>query len=429
MNIYAIGTSHKHSPVEIREQLVFAEEELAPALADLRRDIAAEAAILSTCNRTEIYVVPSQELFQPERLRDWLAEWKGCQLPGGNYFQLHASSAVRHLFEVASGIDSQVIGDMQIIGQVRTAFQTANEHAAVGKILSRLFSTALHTGKRVKSETELFNGAVSISYVAVELARKIFYPIARKRTLVIGAGSTGELAARNLYQQGVRDVTITNRTPERGHALIGELGFGRWMSLGDLSEELHSFDIVIVSTGASEYLITYEVARSAAARRDGETQLIVDISMPRNVDPRISNIPSVFCKDLNDLTNVVEANVERRRAEIPRAEAIIADEMAKFAAWCNLLPVTPVIAQLKERASEIARNEIDRHRHRFPDDDMEEIEKLVASVVKRLISLPMAHLLEAQTDAERAKLKAEYVRILFNLNGSSSPNHNGDLDE
>jgi glutamyl-tRNA reductase len=284
-------------------------------------------------------------------------------------------------------------------------------------VLDRLFNVALHTGKRVKSETDLFAGAVSISYVAVELAKKIFHPIAGKRTLVIGAGESGELAARNLHGQGARNITITNRTEARGHDLIARMGFGSWMQLEALPARLHEFDIIIVSTGAQNYLISYEHARAAAARRD-EPQLIVDISVPRNVDPRINTIPMIFCKDLNDLNSVVEQNVERRRAELPRAEIIIAEELAKFSAWCNLLPVTPVVAELKRWGEEIARAELEKNRGRFSEGDYENVERLVASVVKKIIGMPMAHLLDAQTDTERVLRKAEYVRLLFNLNGS-----------
>ncbi|MEO5929662.1 MAG: glutamyl-tRNA reductase, partial [Candidatus Kapaibacterium sp.] len=371
----------------------------------------------STCNRTEIYVVPTSEPFHADAVREWLGRWKKVDLQQGHLFSLHAGSAARHLFEVASGVDSQVIGDIQVIGQVRTAYQCARRNGSLGKVLDRLFSTALHTGKRVKSETELFAGAVSISYVAVELAKKIFHPIAGKRTLVIGAGDTGDLAARNLHGQGVTNITITNRTESRGRELIGRLGFGAWMPLEALPGRLHEFDIVIVSTGAPNYLITYDHARAAAARRDGEPQLIVDISMPRNVDPRIDTIPMIFCKDLNDLNSVVESNVVRRRAELPRAELIIADELAKFSAWCSLLPVTPVIAGLKRWGEEIARVELEKNRNRFGEADFEKIEKLVASVVKKIIGMPMGHLLDAQTDAERVLMKAEYVKMLFNLNG------------
>lgn len=419
MNIYAIGTSHRHAPLETRERLVFSDGELPRALEDLRSSLASEAVIISTCNRTEVYVVPNDDYFEHERLREWLCAWKKASLPSAQTFALRGSGAARHLFEVAAGIDSQVIGDIQIIGQVRNSYEAARAHGATGKLLSRLFTSAIHTGKRVKSETVLFSGAVSISYVAVELARKIFYPISEKRTLVIGAGSSGEMAARNLHDQGVRDITITNRTPERGIALIERLGFGAWIPLEEMTDSLGAFDIVIVSTGASEYLITYQDARAAISQRDGETMLIVDISVPRNVDPRINTIPAIFCKDINDLNSVVESNVERRRAEIPRADMIIADELAKFSAWCNLLPVTPVIAGLKKRAEEIARAEIERNRHRFDEETFGDVEKLVGSVVRRLISMPMAHLLEAQTDSDRAMLKAEYVRLLFNLDDPS----------
>lgn len=427
MNIYALGTSHKHSTLDMRERVSFSDEELKEALPSLRESLAEEVAVISTCNRTEIYIVPRAEPFAHEEIAEWLRAWKGVDIPNGQLFALHAGSAARHLFEVASGIDSQVIGDIQIIGQVRTAHQIARDVGTIGKVLDRLFSSALHTGKRVKTETELFSGAVSISYVAVELAKKIFHPIGGKRTLVVGAGEAGELAARNLRDQGVRGITITNRTEERGHDLIRRLGFGEPMPLGDLPARLHEFDIVIVSTGAPNFLITYADARAALSRRDGEPQLIVDISVPRNVDPRISTLPNVFCKDLNDLMSVVETNVEKRRSELPHADVIISDELAKFSAWCNLLPVTPVIAQLKGRGEEIARAELERNRSRFAPEDFENVERLVGSVVRKILGMPLAHLLDAAGDAERMLMKAEYVKMLFNLNGESEGGGEGKL--
>lgn len=421
MNIHAIGTSHRHAPLETRERLVFNDDELPSALEDLRSSMATEAVIVSTCNRTEIYVVPDDDQPRHEQLRTWLADWKNCPLPDSQSFSLRGLGAARHLFEVASGIDSQVIGDIQIIGQVRQAYEIARKQGATGKLLSRLFTSAIHAGKRVKSETELFTGAVSISYVAVELARKIFYPISEKRTLVIGAGSSGEMAARNLFDQGVRNITITNRTPERGHDLIQRLGFGDWLPLEEMPSRLGSFDIVIVSTGAQTYLVTHDDARNAASQREGEPMLIVDISLPRNVDPGINRISTIFCKDIDDLNGVVESNVERRRAEIPRAEMIIADELEKFSSWTNLLPVTPVIAGLKKRAEEIVRAEIDRNRHRFDPQTLVDVERLVASVVRRLIAMPMSHLLETENGSDHLMRKAEYIRLLFNLDDEQNP--------
>ncbi len=434
MNIYAIGTSHRHSPVEIRERVVFGEEELPDALEDLRREIASEAAIVSTCNRTEIYVVPREENFHTDMLRDWLRRWKKVDIAGGHLFSLDSIGAAKHLLGVASGVDSQIVGDIQIIGQVRQAYQIARGNGSLGKLLSRLFMTALRTGKRVKTETEIFSGAVSISYVAVELARKIFHPLADQKTLVVGAGETGEMTARNLRAQGVRNITITNRTEARGLELISRLGFGEWMPMSRMAARLHEFDIVIVSAGAPHYLITYDDVRASVLRRGGGTQLIVDISVPRNVDPQVATIPSIFCKDLNDLNNVIEVNVERRRSDLPRAEAIIAEELAEFSAWCSLLPVTPVVARLKEQSERIMRGELEKNRHRFSDAEFAHVEKLVGSVVRKIIGVPMSHLLETEANLEQLLVKAEYVKLLFNLDQDGpaaemeGPEANGEID-
>lgn len=416
MEIYAIGTSHRHAPVEFRERIAIADDELASALVSLGSELAAECAIVSTCNRTEIYVVPRSDSFHADAILKWLSQWKSIELPPGHFFSLYSTSASKHLFDVASGVDSQVIGDIQILGQVKQAYIAARDTGTLGKVLSRLFASALHTGKRVKTETDLFSGAASISYAAVELARKIFYPLSGKRTLVVGAGDAGELTTISLNGQGVNDITVANRSEIRARELIERVGYGTYMPLADLAARLHEFDIVIVSTGAREHVINYDMARAAASRRArGEVQLIVDISMPRNVDPQVATIPGVFCKDMNDLTGVIEANAARRREELPRADEIITEELTAFATWCSLLPVTPVVARLQQRAESIVRTELDRHRGKFSDADFKNVQKLVASVVKKVIAMPMAHLLDSDAAIEETMQKAEFVSMLFNL--------------
>lgn len=416
-DLFVIGTSHKYAPVDIRARVAFSDEELPEGLHDLCSALAAEAVILSTCNRTELYVVPKGEGTGADDVRRWLARFKQVELNPDHFFTLSSGPAVHHLMEVASGIDSQVIGDIQIIGQVKEAYRVAKEKGSLGKTLTRLFETALRAGKRVKTETELFTGAVSISYVAVELARKIFYPLEGQRTLVVGAGETGELTAASLRGRGVREITVTNRTESRGRELIERLGFGEWLPMEQMREQLHRFDIVIVATGAREYVLGYDDVQRAVEHRSGQTMLIVDLSVPRNVDPRVSEIDNVFCKDLNDLTSVIEANVERRREEIPKAEGIIAEELDEFLTWQRMLSVTPVIADLRRHAETIAHEMLEQNKGRFSEEDFQKVERLVGSVVKRIIGLPMSHLLEAGRDPEGAQRKAEYVKELFNLNG------------
>lgn len=414
IEIHVIGTSYRFAPVSVRERVAVGDSELAVTLQSLRRDLAEECVILSTCNRTEIYVVARRTDFHTDELFAWLAELKGISIESEHFFCLSGAAAAKHLMEVASGVDSQAIGDVQVLGQVKQAHQASRDAGTLGKVLSRLFTAALHTGKRVKSETGLFLGAASVSFAAVELARKVFHPIANRRALVIGAGSTGKLTAASLYGQGVRDITIVNRTDARALALVARLGHGTQMPFDDLNDRLHEFDIVIVSTGAQEYLITRDMVDSAMSKRSN-MQLIVDISVPRNVDPRVASVNGVFCKDLNDLNDVIETNVALRRAELPRADAIIGEELASFVAWCRTLPVIPVVARLRQCADDIVRSELERNRHRFDDDDYANIEKLVASVVRRIIAVPMGHLLDRKSAIEQTMRTAEIVSMLFNL--------------
>jgi len=414
-SFFTIGTSHRYAPVEMRERVAFAADELADVLRALAAGDCREVAILSTCNRTELYAVPEHPDFTPARALAWLTADRRIEQVEDHFFQLTDLRAARHLMEVASGIDSQVTGDIQIIGQVKNAYQTAREAGTLGPVLTRLFETALRAGKRVKTETGLFTGAVSISYVAVELARKIFYPLESQRTLVIGAGDTGELTAISLHGRGVKDIAIANRTEERGRELIERLGFGRILRWEEIAGELHRFDIVIVATGARDYVLDFETVHRAASERGNDQMLIVDLAMPRNVDPAVTTIPNVFCKDLNDLNSVIASNVERRREEVPQAEAIIDEELEEFAAWHRMAPIRPVIADLRRHAATIAREMLEQNRRRFSEEDFTNVEKLVDSVVRKIIALPMSRLLEARDDPEAALRHAEQVRNLFGL--------------
>ena len=381
--------------------------------------------ILSTCNRTELTLLPSDPAFTPERALQWLAEKRGVTIDDTHFFRLEEMTAARHLMEVASGIDSQVVGDIQIIGQVKNAYLKAREAGTLGPVLTRLFETALKTGKRVKTETEIFTGAVSISYVAVELARKIFYPLDEQKTLVIGAGETGELTAVSLHGRGVREIAIANRTPERGAELIEKLGFGTPLPWQDLGDRLKEYDIVIVATGARDYILDYETVARAAEERSRSQMLIVDLAIPRNVDPRCSEIPNVFCKDLNDLNSVIAQNVERRREDVPKAEEIINEELREFNYWHRMAPVRPVIAELRRRASGIAEEMLEQNRRRFDDDAYRNVERLVDSVVKKILALPMSRLLDPDEDPDTALRRAAHVRELFGLEGEQKRGEEG----
>ncbi len=427
---FTIGTSHRHASVELRERIAFAEEELTEVLNDLVNDgPCREAVILSTCNRTELTLLPSTPDFTPERALAWLAERRNIVIDDDHFFHLEEISAARHLMEVASGIDSQVVGDIQIIGQVKNAYLKARESGTLGPVLTRLFETALRTGKRVKTETEIFTGAVSISYVAVELARKIFYPLDEQRALVIGAGETGELTAISLYGRGVREIAIANRTAERGAELIERLGFGTPLPWEELGDRLQEYDIVIVATGARDYILDYEMVARAAAERSRRQMLIVDLAIPRNVDPQTSEIPNVFCKDLNDLNSVIAGNVERRREDVPKAEEIINEELKEFTNWHRMAPVRPVIAELRRRASGIAEEMLRQNRRRFDDDTFQNVEKLVDSVVRKILALPMSRLLDPDEDAATALRRAAHVRELFGLEEEQKQREEGKKGE
>ena len=410
---FVIGTSHRQASVALREKVAFAEEEVVEVTGRLRAAGCREAAIISTCNRTEIYCVPSGDDFTPQTALDWLAAEREITVESDHFFTLHDRLAARHLFEVAASLDSQIVGDIQILGQVKRAYQHARDAKHLGPVLTRLFEVALRSGKRIKTETDLFLGAVSISYVAVELAKKIFYPLSDQKALVIGAGETGELTAISLHGQGAGQIDIANRTRERGERLLERLDFATMVPWDEMPDRLGDYDIVIVATGAREYVLDYETIAKAA---EGTSQmLLIDLAVPRNIDPRASEIPNVFCKDLNDLNAVIAANVEKRREEIPQAEAIISEELEEFVAWHAMAPVRPVIAELHRRAESIARDMLDEHRKRFPEESFADVEKLVNAVVRRIIAQPLARLLERPKEDEDVHERISKVRDVFGM--------------
>ncbi|MBL0331910.1 MAG: glutamyl-tRNA reductase [Chlorobiota bacterium] len=397
MNIYLFGINHTSANLDIREKVALNSNAISSAYPDLLGTFASECVIVSTCNRTEIFIVPKEEPFNPKLIKDWLFSFKKTILPENYFFYKQGRDASQHLYEVTSGIASQIIGDIQIIGQVRDSLLTAQSLGSTGKILSRLFTEALKTGKRVRTETDIFTGAVSVSFVAVELAKKIFYPLSDKSALVVGAGDVGELSVENLFAQGVKNISITNRTIEKAEELSNRISGSKVIPFDHFKSILHEFDIIIVSTGADDFVITYNDVMISSDLRGNREQLIVDISVPRNVEPSVSDIPNVYCKDINDLSNVIEKNIEKRKAELPKAKAIITEELVKFIAWCKMLPIIPFVEKIKLTSRNIFDDEFNKNKNRFTNEnDYQTARKLTESILKKIIGIPLGELLEEE---------------------------------
>lgn len=391
MSILLVGVNHKTAPVEIRERLAFNDEACASGLRQLvDGEIVREGLIVSTCNRVEILGATANDQleFSTGRIAQFL-DTTGS-LPAG-FLKAHLYShtneeAVRHLFRVASSLDSMVVGEPQVLGQVRHAYALGVEAGTVGRVLNRLVHHTFRVAKRVRSETGIGANAVSISYMAVELGKKIFDSLKGCSVLLIGAGEMAELSARHLVNAGAAQVTIANRTEETARQIAAEFG-ATTVAMDQLDQVLHEADVVICSTGAPDYVLTEAQIRKALERRRNHPTCFIDISVPRNIDPAVSNIPNVFLFDIDDLESVITSNIREREREAERAELIVQSEVMQFQQKLRVMDIGPSIGALKQNMQDVARAEMARQRKRLgplTKDQEEAIESLLMSTVNKI---------------------------------------------
>lgn len=391
MSILLIGVNHKTAPVEIRERLAFNDEACAIGLRQLvDGEIVREGLIVSTCNRVEILgaTATDQLSFSAERITQFL-DTSG-QLPAG-FLDAHLyhhtdEEAVRHLFRVASSLDSMVVGEPQVLGQVRHAYALGVQAGTVGRILNRVVHHTFRVAKRVRNETGIAANAVSISYMAVELGKKIFDSLKDRTVLLVGAGEMAELSARHLVSAGASRVIVANRTEETARQLAAEFG-GTAVPLEQLDQVLPEADVVICSTGAPDYVVTAERTRKALERRRHRPTCFIDISVPRNIDPAVSNIHNVFLFDIDDLESVISSNIREREREAERAELIVQSEVMQFQQKLRLIEVGPSIGALRQNMQDVARAELAKQRKRLGVLTQEQeaaIEALLVSTVNKI---------------------------------------------
>ena len=431
MSILLVGVNHKTAPVEVRELLAFSEEACAAGLRSLvDGEVVREGLIVSTCNRVEILAATTTEHAKEgsKRIGEFLTHAR--TLPN-EFFQDHLykhadEQAVRHMFRVASSLDSLVVGEPQVLGQVRRAYSIALEVGTAGRILNRLIHHTLRVAKRVRNETGIAANAVSISYMAVELGKKIFGSLKGQSVLVIGAGEMAELCTRHLINAGVSRVLVANRTGEAASRLAGEFG-GEAVPFEQLSESLSAADIVLCSTGAGEYVVTVEMARAALTRRRNRPAFFIDISVPRNLDPAIGELPNAFVFDIDDLESVVSSNIREREREAERAELIVDSEVMQFQQSLRVLDMGPSIGALRERLQGIAKSELARQRNRLgkltPEQERA-IESLMMSTVNK-ISHPLLRRLRqsiAAIDPETSADDFELDDVYAESEPPSEPN-------
>src|ERR1051325_1335476 len=420
MSIVLVGVNHKTAPVAVRERLAFSDEGCAEGLRALvDGEVVREGLIASTCNRVEVLTATGTQHPREgtERITRFLSEIRSIPYEDINkHLYTHADDeAVRHVFRVTSSLDSMVVGEPQVLGQVRRAYSLAVESGTAGRVLNRLVHHAFHVAKRVRSETGIAASAVSISYMAVELGRKIFGSLKGQTVLLIGAGEMAELAARHLVNAGAARVMVANRTNETAQKLAAEFG-GEAVDFAQLTSRLAEADIVICSTGATEYVLTPRMAREALERRRNRPAFLIDISVPRNIDPAVGEISNLFVFDIDDLEAFIASNIREREREAERAELIVESEVMQFQQALRALDIGPTLGALRQKLQDIARDELKRQRHRLgqlSEEQERAIESLLVATVNK-ISHPVIHRMRRSYDTgEEENIRA--WREIFGL--------------
>ncbi len=418
MRIVHVGLNHKTAPVELRERAAVPEAEVAPLLKRmLEAPPVREAALLSTCNRVEFTLVTHDPDAAIALVHEWFAEVSGLPLEAvTEHLYSHASeNAVRHLFAVATGLDSLVLGEPQILGQVKSAYDRALAAGAAGHVLHRLFQATFAAAKRARTETDIGRQAVNISSCAVELARRIFGDLTGKRVMVIGAGEMAELAARHLRGHGVGDILVANRTLERARRLAAEFD-GHALTLDQLDEYLDAADIVISSTAASTYvLLPGQVAR-AMEKRGQRPMFLVDIAVPRDIDPRIDAMDGVYLYDVDDLQQVVQGNLEHRERAAAEARALLEEDVAEFLTWLKSLESVPLIRRIQDKMERMRREELAKARYlnQMDEAQREAVERFSRALMKRFMHPTLKALKKLPEDME-GDLFMGAARVLFDL--------------
>jgi glutamyl-tRNA reductase len=351
--LFSIGINHKTAPLEVREKMSISDERLPEILNRFKNDLA-ECMIVSTCNRTELYGVTNGSGLDSEYIKQMMIDINNANddVRKEHFFEFVLGNAAGQVFNVASSLDSMVIGDSQVMHQIKKSYQIASDNGSIGKVLNQMVQKGLHAAKKVKNETGLFEGAFSISYAAVELATKIFGELKDMTALVIGAGETAELTIENLVKKNIKKVYIANRTRSNAENLLARLKVHSTidcevLEYGEFKQKLSEVDIMISSTGASDYILKYNEFKDIAKKKRDAPILMIDIAVPRDIDPKIDNIGNVFLKNIDDLNKIVDTNYEKRMAIIPEVKKIISHEVLEFLLWYYTIPVMPAIKYIQ----------------------------------------------------------------------------------
>lgn len=419
MNILVVGLSHKSAPVEIREKVAFSPTAMAEPLQQMLAlpDIS-EGVIVSTCNRVELYATSRESEAGISRLKDFLADFHQLSREklDEHLYDYQGEDAIKHVLRVASSLDSMVIGEPQILGQIKTAYGYASEYKTAGVILNRFLHKAFSVAKRVRTETAIASNAVSVSFAAVELARKIFSNLEDKKVMLIGAGEMCELAAKHFVNNGVAEVMVTNRTFSKAEALAEEFN-GRAVAFENFQDQLHQVDIVLSSTGAPGYVLHADKLTEVARLRRNKPMFLIDIAVPRDIDPLSNKLDSIYLYDVDDLQGVVQANMKERHKEAAKAEAIIEEEIKQFQQWLSTLEVKPTVISLRRKLEEIRQAELQKTFSNLGDlgkKERKSIEAMTSAIINKILHKPTSILKDAQNISD-GNLYIDAVRTLFDL--------------
>jgi len=418
MNLIAISINHRTAPVDLREAVYLKEDEIRTFINLAKENQIKEGLVLSTCNRTEIFGIPSSNDANHEKFQSLLLNFKPAQNITEQHFQKYVSrDAIRHLFCVATGIDSLLVGDNQVFKQVKDSFQIAEETNFAGYIMHRIFDAAIRTGKRAISETSISEGAVTVSYAAVQLTEKIFSNLSKKSALVIGTGETGEIAAKHLSEKGIGNLAVTNRTQEKADKLALKLN-AKVIPFPEFKDSIHKFDIIISATASPEILLNKDDVKAALKKRSNNPMILMDIAVPRDIDPQTRKIDYVFYHDLDSLNIIVEQNLAKRKSEIPKVEKIIEEELDNFVEWYNSLQAAPAIKDLRDFFEEIRNEEVEKNKNKFASEDQEKLDIVTKRIINKILHHPTIELRRADdsTGSGDTATKIGIIRDLFGIN-------------
>jgi len=424
--VVVIGTNHRQAPVEFRERVAFAPAEMTAFLSRIHGTLhESECFMVSTCNRTEIYTLVHDSAAAGSHVRRLLAEFKpvDAERDAHRFYEHHGRSALEQLYRVACGLDSLILGEAQILQQVQAGYEASLLAKSLGVLGDHIVAGAIKCGRRARAETEISHGAVSVAFAAVSLAHKVFGDLTGRAALVLGAGDTGALVSKHLREHGIGRLLVVNRNIERARTLAAEMR-GEPMGLESLPAALAQVDIVITATSAPTPLIDPIMVRAAMKARQNRSYLLVDIGVPRDVDPEVRRIDNVFLHDVDGLQVMIEQTLMRRRREVPKVEKIITGEIDHFMEWHRGLQAAPVIKELRGRMEDLRNAEIERHASQLTPEQRTAVDMVTRALLNKVMHRPTTLLREATSQGEAGVRHIEAVREVFGLNGSAAKTTN-----